>query len=75
MILKVAKRGANVPKNVAFAILVIFNRLKNNAKCIPSKMPAIKILLRLLLLFTLPCLKNKLYSPKYKSCNKHSKMK
>ena len=44
------KKGANVPKNVAFAMDVNFIDSKKSAKCIPNKIPAIIVLLRLLLL-------------------------
>ena len=48
------KNGAKVPKNVAFAILVILTASKNNAKWIPSNAPAHIVILKFALIFIFP---------------------
>ena len=42
------KRGAKVPKNVAFANVVYLIELKKRAKWIPRNIPAMRVLFRFL---------------------------
>ena len=39
-------KGAKVPRNVAFAMVVNFIEPKNKAKCIPNKIPASSVLFK-----------------------------